>query len=522
METRATHHAPVSRSAFTTRRGAVLAAFALTALYAVTRLVWLDRFPIFCDEATYLGWVDQALGNRALAYVSLADGKQPLFIWLIMLMRNVVDDPLRAGRLVSVAAGFAAMIGTGVLAGHLFRDRRMGWVAALLYVLTPLFIFHDRLALYDALTAAFCVWGLVLVVILARGVRTDAALGLGLVAGAGVLTKSSAFFALAWLPLGLLLFRWRPFSARRLAAWLGLALLATGIALAIYSLLRLTPWFAVIDVKNHAFVYSLAEWWQAPLFLVKLNFLALGPRLLVYLTPPLLLAALIGCLWGRRDFAARLLLLAAFAMPFCYLVCVGKWLHTRYLVFMAPPLIALAAFALVRLGERLRAPRLRVAVIALLLAYPAVFSVLIAVAPRSAPLFALDQRRYLEDYPSGTGVVELRAHLRAEAARGPLLVVTDGDFGLFPMSLALFLRDQPNLAFKGRRDLHEAAVWEDVRKLAAGRTCLVVVHRPDRQALATTEQWPIEQVWEFDRGRGDSFLRLYRLKSANPTPPKQP
>ena len=497
------------RTGFATWRGAFMAALGLTLLYALTRLLFLERFPIFCDEATYVRWAQMGLENPALRFVSLTDGKQPLFPWLVMLAMQVVADPILAGRLVSVAAGWVAMIGTGCLAGTLFRDRRVGWFAAGLHVLWPFFLFHDRLALYESLTVAVMAWGLCLGVVLARAVRTDAALGLGLVAGTGALTKSSAFFTLAYLPLTLLVFPWRPFHLRRLLAWCGLALLATGLALLVFSILLTTPWFGMIAVKNHAFVYTLSEWVQAPFFLVDFNLEQLGPWLIWNVTPPLLLLALAGLLWGLKDVTARLLLLAAFAMPFCYLVCVGKYLYPRYLVFLTVPLVVLAARAAVTLvAARRHRGWCRIGLV-LLLVYPVYFDLTIVAWPRHAPLVAKDRWQYIEDHPSGTGGRELMHWLRREAEKQPILVTTESEAGLYPACLFLYFLHHPRMEIRGVRDVTAPDTWTEVAQRAGNRPAYVVLWRAETQDQA--RGWPLALVWEYPRGAPGSFLRLYRV-----------
>ena len=88
--------------------------------YFATRLVNLKIIPIFTDEAIYSFWAQVALHDPANRFISLEDGKQPLFIWLAAISQKFVADPLVASRLVSVFAGFGSLIGIYLLTKELF------------------------------------------------------------------------------------------------------------------------------------------------------------------------------------------------------------------------------------------------------------------------------------------------------------------------------------------------------------------------------------------------------------------
>ena len=65
------------------------------------RLFNLNHLPIFADEAIYVRWAQVMRVEPSLRFLPLQDGKQPLFMWSVILMFKVFTDPLVAGRLVS-------------------------------------------------------------------------------------------------------------------------------------------------------------------------------------------------------------------------------------------------------------------------------------------------------------------------------------------------------------------------------------------------------------------------------------
>src|SRR5438132_251717 len=83
----------------------------LIALFLITRFITILSLPIFTDEAIYIRWSQIALQDSAWRFISLTDGKQPSYVWITMVLLKLIHDPLLAGRVTSVIAGFITMIG---------------------------------------------------------------------------------------------------------------------------------------------------------------------------------------------------------------------------------------------------------------------------------------------------------------------------------------------------------------------------------------------------------------------------
>src|SRR5574341_1123005 len=125
----------------------VLLSGLLLGLYLLTRLTNLTQLPVFTDEAIYIRWSQIGSQDANWRFISLTDGKQPLFTWLAMITVRIFSDPLLAGRVVSVIAGFFTMIGVWVLAKEVFQKPRIAYLASALYVLSPFALVYDRMAL---------------------------------------------------------------------------------------------------------------------------------------------------------------------------------------------------------------------------------------------------------------------------------------------------------------------------------------------------------------------------------------
>ena len=207
---------------------------------------------------------------------------------------------------------------------------------------------YDRLALYDSLVAAFFIWNLYLGILLVRRVRLDVALILGLTLGAGMLNKSSGFLSLYLLPVTLILRR------NRFLQWAGLTIVAAVLSQILYGILRLSPLFHMIAIKNLVFVYSLREWVFHPFTFIWGNLRGLFDWLIHYLTWPVFIASLSGALFSRRKVREALFLLLYCFVPLAGLAGFGRVLYPRFVLFMAMPLLPLAALGLDFIYRKLR------------------------------------------------------------------------------------------------------------------------------------------------------------------------
>src|SRR3990172_9786470 len=140
--------------------------------YFFTRLVNLKLIPIFTDEAIYTWWAQVALNDPAQRFISLQDGKQPLFIWLAATLQNFVSDPLIGARLVSVFAGFGSIIGIYFLGKELFSEK-VAKIAAVFYLILPFTLLYDKLALVDSLLTMFGIYAVYLSVKMVKEPKLD-------------------------------------------------------------------------------------------------------------------------------------------------------------------------------------------------------------------------------------------------------------------------------------------------------------------------------------------------------------
>lgn len=479
----------------------------LTALYFITRLTNLTKLPIFTDEAIYIRWSQIGSRDPNWRYISLVDGKQPLFTWIMMVFLRVIRDPLMAGRLVSVIAGLGTTVGMWFTAHELFKSKKVAFAASLLYILIPFGLMYDRMALYDSLSGALSIWSLYLSILLVRRLRLDVALLLGMSIGLAVLNKTSGFFSLYLLPGTLLLFDWtKSKRTQRLFLWIGLVVVAALISEAMYSILRLSPLYAMIGQKDTVFVYSFHEWLTHPFNFLYGNIHGLFDWAIHYLTWPVFITAILTGLslwkWPRE----KLLLLGWWFGPFFALAIDGRVLYPRFILFMVLPFMILAAQGLVWAYERLRGSVWQWALILLLFGGCLYTDFYIVVNPLYAPIPEADAGQYIDDWPSGWGIPEVNAFLAAEAQKGKVSVYTDGTFGLLPYAIEIYLVDNPNMKIKGLYPIiHDPP--EEVMADAKLHPTYMIFNQ-----VQNIPPWPLKFIAQYQKGkRTDVFLRLYEI-----------
>lgn len=478
----------------------------LTAVYFVLRLICLTALPIFTDEAIYIRWAQIGSRDAAWRFISLTDGKQPLFTWLMMASVRLFQDPLVAGRVVSVVAGFGSLIGLFLLGTELFRKKTIGLVASLLYVLSPFALVYDRLALYDSLVATFFIWNLYLAILLVRKLRLDIALIFGLVLGMGMLNKTSAFLSLYLLPLTLLLFDCtKKQRVKRFLLWVALSVLAAFLSQMVYSVLRLSPFFYIISQKDTLFIYPVAEWVGHPLTFLQGNFHGLFNWLVSYVTWPVLLVAFLAVLIPKKYFLEKLLLLGWWFAPFFALALFGRILYPRFIFFMVMPLYVLASYTIDVLVSSIKRKYIAWLII-FLVCLPSIYvSSRILIDMKTAPIAKGDVGQLINDWPSGWGTKEVVAYLQDASRQGPVAVYTEGTFGLFPYALELYLVDK-NVEIHGLWPLSQSIPQEMIESAKKKPTYFVSNYTQEKPL------WPIELLATYQKGNNPlAAMHLYRV-----------
>ena len=486
----------------------------LVIVYLFSRFYSILSLPIFTDEAIYIRWAQIAKQDANWRFISLTDGKQPMFIWLMMISLRFIQDPLLAGRVVSVGAGFFTLIGMYFLGREIFKNNKIGLISSALYVIFPMSLVYDRMALYDNLVGTFAVWSLFLIILLVRRIRLDIALILGMMVGGGVLTKTNAFFNIYLLPLSLILFNWTEKNTKkRLIKWLGLAAIAVIIAYCFYSILRLSPYFYIITEKNANFVYPLKDWLEHPFTFFIGNWKAFWDWTNRYLTWPLLALAVGSFFISKSFLREKIVLFLWFIIPIVALGLFGKTLFPRFIFFMILPLLPLIAFSLVNIYTKFK--MLYIFLIFLFLVFMLAFKTdyLILNDFANAHIPVSDTNQYLTDWPAGGGIKKSIEFFEKEAKKGKIYIATQGTFGLMPYALEIYLVNNPNIKIDGYwpvGDVIPTKIIEESKKMPT----YFLFYQPCSSCVypgAAPVQWNLNPILRI-KGAGDNYTSIYRIE----------
>ncbi|MDO8583375.1 MAG: glycosyltransferase family 39 protein [bacterium] len=404
----------------------------LALLFLFTRLYNLTLLPIFTDESIYLFWAKFIATHHSNWFMSLTDGKPPLFIWIITIFLKIFPSSmyLFAGRFVSVFAGGVALVGIYKLSIFLFKSKKTGVIAVLLGILSPFMLFHDRMALFDSFLSATLIWSVYFAFRSSTFEKKKDVFLWGLFLGLGLLIKSPAIIFLFLTPICFFMLAYKK-NANFKKLFL-LPFFPIAIAWIMYSIQKLSVNYRLVDIKNQQFQLPLEKLISEPFVLFFSNMKELLNWIIAYYTFPIFLIGILGLvflLW--KDFRKGLILLLLWIFPIIIFAFVGKILFPRYILFTTP-------YFIIACAEIIRRLNFNKVIIIIILLLSLQFDFYLLTKPELAPLPTVDHNQYVSSQYSGYGLNSIFKFLDKELDTGPrITLVTQGKFGLFPYAFML-------------------------------------------------------------------------------------
>jgi len=477
----------------------------LVGLYFISRLIRLEQFPIFTDEGIYIHWAKVAWHDAAWRFISLTDGKQPLQTWLtIPFLKLFPNNPLLAGRMFSVMMGFMSMTGIFSILFYLF-NKRTALIGSFLYILTPYFLFYDRMALTDSAVNTGFIWVLFFSLVLIKTIRLDIALIFGLVGGLALLTKSSAqmFILLAGFAPLVLLKDGIKKNISKIVNYYLLFFLVCLLSFAIYNIQRLSPYMHYIGTKNTTFLMTYEEFLQAPFSMFWNNFKGVFVNIVWesgWLIPFLGIGGLY--MLFKKDKGIFFYFLFWFFLPFILICAISKIIFPRYLIFFASLLTIWAAFFLSELKPNIK--KIIIITFILLMAFWD-YRILFDFENISFP--TIDRGQYIQGPPAGWGVKEIIEFARKKAVKKPVVLLAEGNFGLIGdmLNASLGINDK-NISVRGYWPLNEESLLENKKELEKNYVYAVFPHRSEFPGI-----WPIKLIKKFNKPGNKTAIYFFEL-----------
>jgi len=479
--------------------------FFLIFLYFSTRLINLEKFPIFTDEGIYINWAKTAWNDASMRFISLTDGKQPLQTWVtIPFLKLFPNQPLFAGRLFSVSTGFISLFFIFSILFFLF-NKKTAFLGSIFYIFTPYFLFYDRIALTDSAVNMGFLGILFFSLILVKYIRLDLALLFGLFSGLALLTKSSTqlFVFLGLLaPINFLFKKEKHWSIKILNFYL-LYFLVIIIAFLIYNIQRLSPYMHYIGIKNTTFLMTKEEFLKAPFSLFWNNVSGVFVDVIWESGFILPIFAFFGIFYlFKKEKGLAFYLMLWFLIPYFIIASISKVIFPRYLIFFASLMIIFASFFINQLGKKAKIFFLIIFLIfALFFDYKIIFDFKNISFPK------IDRGQYIEGPPAGWGVKEIIDFSIKKSKEKPVILIAEGNFGLVgDMLRASLPRDGHRVSVDAYWPLEEKNLFARKKDLDKYYIYVVFPHRNE-----FPQNWPLKLIQKFEKPKNKSAIYFFEL-----------
>lgn len=483
---------------------------ALSLVLLATRLINLKIHPIFTDEAIYIRWAQIALNDPEYRFISLIDGKQPLFIWLAAISLNFVADPLIAGRLVSVFSGFLAIFGIYFLARELFNNK-VALLASFFYLISPFTLLYDRLAIFDSLLTTLTLYATLFTVKLVKNPNFTNSVLAGWALGFGTITKSSAFFFIYLLPFSAMLIKeGERFVISKFLKWLSFLFITALIAFTFYNLLRLSPLFYIIGQKNLEFIRPVEEVLDQPLRFFWGNLKSITIWLIEYLTIPLFIIFVTSIGYSLLKKNLKIIFLSIYVfLPLLVETLFNKVLYPRFILFYFPYILIILSFGIFSIFQKYqRYLKILVILAILIVIFPLKTSFTLLINPHLAKIPQSDSNQYFNDWPAGYGVREAVGIIEEAAKNGPVYVATQGTFGLLPYALEIYLQEKPEIEIKGFWPLDPQNLPTEILDKSQTKTSFLILN----EAQQDITNPHLSQILSIEKGNSKSKMRVYLIE----------
>lgn len=391
-------------------------------LHFITRFVFIFRYPGFNDEMTYLRYGKIMIDSSQHYYSLTLSGKQPLPYWLYGMAMHVFSDPLFAGRFVSLLFGLATLFGVYLISREIYNDR-IAYRAMILYVITPVFLFYDGLAVVDnALLAIFTYICFSLIILWKQwSLRRIMLIAILIVISLWIKTTGVLFAIVVFLLLCSFVYEKRMNAIQLCTSILTIfvtVFLLTFPMVVNKEFIHLIRYQREYAMTIHEILqYPLVTWWHN-----------MVNALLVYVGygSPFFLLALFMSFTNKSDNQKPNIMIMVLGVSLFFLVLTARSLHSRYVLFSIVPFLPLCAAYLYR----------RPFIEFFAYGSMSVLSLLLVNDPKyffhlypHVGAFTTDTYQYVDGWPSGYGVKEALSFVNTNRGNLPSFVGVRWDSG---------------------------------------------------------------------------------------------
>lgn len=415
--------------------------------YAISHLFSLTLLPVFADEAIYIRWAQLIQDDAArYAFFSMADGKPPLFMWILTGVLHLGTDPLFIGRLLSAAIGLVTVFVLRALVIEFSKDPVARLVTTYAGIVLPFWFFYHRMVLMDGLLTLLLALTFFFALQLAKKPTVRSFMFMAVSFGLAMMTKTPALFAIPIIAITPV-YVWLEQRKRKSISLFRTILMvgAAGVVGMLFFLsLRVSPLFGALFSRSGDFTFTThdlisGEW--------KYVFLESFPHniiwLAAYLTPELFVLSFMGLCFKRTRASVSFFLLCAFLF-FSPLTLIGRVLWPRYFL----PVSIFMTLALgISSAELIKHKVSKVLCYVLLFTMSIRCAYFIGISLRNVaqiPFVIEDKKQYLTEWSAGYGNIQVRNFIVQQQSKLPqdgsrkIIVLTEGSFGTLPDGLLMY------------------------------------------------------------------------------------
>ena len=387
--------------------------------YLILNSLFLTKLPIFNDEAIYLDWGWTAAHWPGYLYQSMADGKQPLIMWLFGIASNFASDPLLSGRFASVLLGGFSLIGLYLTAKTLFNEK-VGLFASLIFAVTPIFVFYNRQALFEAGLIFSIIWSFYYFLKFIQKPDYKNASLLGIFFGIGLFIKTTILiFA---FPMTLILL-WQIVIKKR-SELTTPAIISIGAFLAVDALILINPVFWEALSSNSRYSYTFSDLLRFPIISWMNNLIGFFEIGLFFITPLVFIISLIGIfLIAKLKELDKAIFIFVFCISLLMEIILTRSQSQRYLVSFLPFLTICSAYVLDKLWNLKKYDLVSKIIVVFIVLTPLISSLFLIVNPyqyitQLSDYTSYSETGYIYGQTSGYGINELVTYVKEETGAG--------------------------------------------------------------------------------------------------------
>jgi hypothetical protein len=364
------------------------------------------------------------------------------------------------------------------------------------------------MALIDSGVNAFFIWILFFSILLVRTNRLDVSIIFGIIGGLGLLAKSSVqiFLGLSFFAP---ILNWEKNKKEfRNRAINYVILLGTSIfiALVMYQIQRLSPFFHYINEKNYTFIMSPKEFLVAPFSVITRNIWLVPYYVFSELSYAVGFVGIIGyAIMFKKDKRLFIYMLLWILIPFLAVGFFSKVLFPRYIIFFGTLLTIMAAYALSQYKNR----TYLIGSFCLIIISVLYFNYTLLFDYAKIPFPPVDRGQYIEDWPSGWGAKEIMAYARERSKEKHVIIMSEGNFGMAGDVLNSLIQPGDDITIDGIYPLNLEDVYKAQPKLKDNIVLLVFPHREE-----FPPDWPVTLIKKYDKPGNKSALYLLELKKS--------